>query len=298
MHFFRLIAALVLSCVCASATSRASETLVERGRYLVTTILACGNCHTPKDTQGRPVANMELAGGGLSFDTPAFTATAANITPDRDTGIGGWSDDDIKRALVEGVRPDHARLPGTPLAAVMPANFYKALTPRDLDAVVAYLRSVPPRRNEIALPDYKMPVMRQPYPGAEQPYSEASLADPVTRGRYLATIGHCMECHSAFVKGAPDYVTGLGKGGRMFLPTMVRGLPASWDGSAAKNITSDREAGIGAWNDAEIERAITKGISRDGRILKPPMAVTWYAGMTAADLSALVAWLRTVPPLK
>jgi hypothetical protein len=81
---------------------------------------ACGNCHTSKTSDGKPVSGKELS-GGVSFTTPAFNATAANITPDRETGIGTWSDDDIKRALTEGVRPSHAYLPSVPLAAVMPA---------------------------------------------------------------------------------------------------------------------------------------------------------------------------------
>jgi mono/diheme cytochrome c family protein len=282
----------------AAAGSAAAETLVERGSYLANTIMACGNCHTPKAADGTPLPGRELAGGGVSFDTPAFAATAANITPDRETGIGSWSDTEIKRALTEGVRPEHARLPGVPLAAVMPANFYKALTPHDLDALVAYLRSVPPVRNEVAAPVYKMPVSREPYPDAERPYTEEMLRDPVTRGAYLATIGHCMECHAAFVKGTPDYRTGLGKGGRPFPPSLVKGFPASLEGSVAKNVTAHPTAGLGAWSDGEIKRAITQGVSRDGRPLKPPMAIAWYARMTDADLDATIAWLRTLPPLE
>lgn len=77
----------------------------ERGSYLVNTIMACGNCHTPKDSAGMPIAEKELS-GGLST-TPAFNATAPNITPDKESGIGGWSDADIGHALVNGVRPQH-----------------------------------------------------------------------------------------------------------------------------------------------------------------------------------------------
>jgi hypothetical protein len=77
----------------------------------------------------------------------------------------------------------------------------------------------------------------------------------------------------------------------------VKGFPNTWE-AVAKNITSHPTSGIGAWSDAEIKRAITQGISRDGRVLKPPMAFAWYANMTDADLSAIVAWLRTVPPLE
>ena len=78
----------------------------------------------------------------------------------------------------------------------------------------------------------------------------------------------------------------------------MKGFPKTWEGSVAKNITSHPTSGIGAWSNAEIKRAITQGISQDGRVLKPPMAFAWYANMTDADLSAIVAWLRTVPPLE
>ena len=275
-----------------------AETPIERGGYLVNTILACGNCHTPKTANGLAIVEKELSGGGLSFTTPAFSATASNITPDRETGIGDWSDLDIKRALTEGVRPAHGRMPGAPLAAVMPVGFYKALLPRDLDAIIAYLRSVKPVRNEVRDPQYTAPVRRDPYPDAEAGFNEASLRDPVGRGAYLVTIGHCMECHSVWRRGVSDFKSGLGGGGRPFGPTLVQGFATGWQGSTAPNITSHPVKGIGGRSDAEIERAITQGLGRDGGALKPPMPFAWYAGLTEADLQAIVAWLRTVPPLE
>ncbi len=274
-----------------------AQTPLERGNYLVNSIMACGNCHTPKDASGQPIGAEEFS-GGLSITTPAFSAVAANITPDRETGIGDWSDDEIKRALIDGSRPNHGRLAGTPLAAVMPAGFYKALLPRDLDAVVAYLRAVKPLRNAVKTPEYKLPVHRDAYPDAEKGFTQGDMADPVRRGAYLATIGHCMECHSAWSRGVSDFQHGLGKGGRPFGPTLVQGYPASWQGSVAPNITSHKEKGIGAWTDGEIKRAITQAVRRDGTPLKPPMAYTFYARMTDADLNDIVAWLRTVPPLE
>ena len=268
---------------------------VERGRYLVTTILACGNCHTPKAADGRPVSGRELAGGGLTFDFPFFTGTASNITPDRETGIGAWSDEDIKRAITAGQRPSHGRLAGVPLAPMMWVNFYKALVPADLDAVVAYLRSVPPVRNALALPDYKRQVPRETYPDAERGFTNADLQDRTRRGAYLATIGHCMECHTPAREGKTRYEDGLGQGGKAYGPAMVKGYPFDWPGAVARNITSSPVAGLGQWSDDEIKRAITQGISRDGRMMQPPMGFYWYAGLTPADQDALVAWLRTVP---
>jgi hypothetical protein len=276
-----------------------AETLVERGDYLVNTIMSCGNCHTPKDATGKAVSELALSGGGLTFDNPVFVVTSPNITPDPETGIGNWSDSEIKRAVIEGARPDHARLPGVPLVPPMFVNFNKALTARDLDAVVAYLRTVKPVRNAVPTPEYKKQFVRVPYPDAEKTYTDDALKDhPVTRGAYLTTIGHCMACHSSIINGQLNYTTGFGGGGRHFGPSTEKGFPNTWEGSVAKNITSHPTSGIGAWTDAEIIRAITKGISRDGRVLKPPMAFAWYADMTDADLSAIVAWLRTVPSLE
>src|ERR1700687_6230629 len=154
-------AVLLATCGSASADSPA-----ERGDYLVNTIMACGNCHTPRDAAGKAIAGQALSGGGLKFTTPAFIATAPNITPDVETGIGSWSDTEIKRALVEGMRPDHGRLAGAPLAAIMPANFYRALLADDLEAIVAYLRTVKPIRNEAPDPVYKAPVRGDYYPDA------------------------------------------------------------------------------------------------------------------------------------
>ena len=263
-----------------------AESPVERGAYLVNTILACGNCHAARDANGQIIADKGLAGGRV-FATPAFSVATSNITPDVETGIGSWTDAEIKRALVEGIRPDHHRLPGVPLAAIMPANFYKALLPEDLDAIIAYLRSVKPVYNEVASPEYKAPIHRDPYPDAENGFSKSTFTDPVRRGAYLVTIGHCMECHTPRSRGVSDYRAELGHGGREFP-----------EGSKAPNITSDRTVGIGGWSDQEIARAITDSIARDGRMLKPPMGFSYYAGLKGADLGDIIAYLRTVPPLQ
>jgi mono/diheme cytochrome c family protein len=285
--------ALLLGVSSGAKAAEKAESPTERGAYLVNTIMACGNCHTPRDGDGKPIADKALS-GGLTFNTPAFVATATNITPDKETGIGSGSDAEIKRALVEGSRPDHGRLAGVQLAAIMPANFYKALLPDDLDAVIAYLRSVKPIRNQAPDPVYKVSVKRDPYPDADTGFSKAVLADPVRRGAYLVTIGHCMECHSAWSRGVSDFKAGLGRGGRAFPPR--EGAPEGTPGSIAPNITSHPTTGIGAWSDGEIVRAITQGIGRDGRPLKPPMAYGYYAALKAADLADIVAYLRTVPP--
>ncbi|MGA7805177.1 c-type cytochrome [Bradyrhizobium sp.] len=270
-----------------------AESTVSRGAYLVNTILACGNCHTPRDADGGLIRDRALS-GGLTITTPTFTATAPNITPDRETGLGDWSEAEIRRALIEGIRPDHGGLPGVPLAAVMPIGFYKALLPDDLAAIIAYLRTVKPVRNKVAEPVYRAPVHRAPYPDAEAGFTKADFSDPVRRGQYLVPIGHCMECHSTFSAGSSDYRGGLGRGGRPFGPALIQGLGSEWRGAVAPNITSDPAAGIGRWSDTEIDHAIRQGIARDGRRLNPPMAFVFYAGLTDADVGDIIAYLRTL----
>ena len=257
-----------------------AQTPGERGNYLVNTVLTCGNCHTPKGPTG-DIADKAFS-GGLSWDEPPFKVTASNITPDKETGIGTWSAADIKKSLRTGVRPN-----GVPLAAIMPTGFYEIMTEADMDAVVAYLQTLTPISNKVPDPVYKMNAPRQVFPGAEKPMPASAMSDTVTRGFYLATIAHCMECHTPMEKGVRDFTGKLGIGGFEF--------PGPWGVSVSRNITSSKTKGVGNWTDAEIKRAITEGVSRDGSPLKPPMGYPYYAHVTDGDLDAIIAWLRTVP---
>jgi len=114
------------------------------------------------------------------------------------------------------------------------------------------------------------------------------MRDKLKKGFYLVTIAHCMECHTPMEKGQRLWTTRLGTGGFDF--------PGPWGVSTSRNITSSKDKGIGNWTDAEIKRAITTGVSRDGSHLKPPMGFSYYATLTADDLDTIVAYLRTVPP--
>jgi mono/diheme cytochrome c family protein len=276
----RLLA--VIGAIALSLPAARAETPVERGAYLVGTIMTCNNCHTPMGPNG-PIFDKALS-GGLTFDVPPFKVTASNITPDRATGIGAWTDKEIKNTLRTGIRPN-----GIMLAGVMPSGFYGILSDSDMDAIVAYLRSVKPIGNAVPAPVYHMVApQREVFPGAETPMQDGGGDSKVRHGLYLATIGHCMECHTPFAKGRHDFAARLGAGGQDF--------PGPWGTSVSRNITSDPEHGFGKWSDAEIKRAITQGISRNDTKLLPPMGFPYYARMTDADLDALVAWLRTVPP--
>ena len=270
----------MLAVLAASTSAAFSQSPVERGSYLVNSLMTCHNCHTPIGPNG-PQFDRALS-GGLRFNDPAFEVTAANITPDPETGIGKWSADDIKKTLATGVRPN-----GVPLAPAMPTAFYRVLTARDIDGIAAYLKSVQPVSNRVAAPVYREVVAREDVPGAGQQMSEADFGDKVKHGFYLATIAHCMECHTPETGGRHDFSL-LGKGGREF--------KGPWGVSISRNLTSSKSAGLGNWTDAEIKRAITQGLDKDGSKLKPPMGFGFYAKMTGSDLDDVVAWLRTLPP--
>lgn len=234
----------------------AQSDLVKRGDYLVNGLLACGNCHTPKGPSG-DIMDKAFS-GGLSWDEPPFKVTAPNITPDTESGIGKYADDELKRLLRKGIKRDGKRV-----AMVMPSGFYEIMTDRDLDAVIAYLRTLKPIKNAVPDPIYKMEQGHPIQPGGERPYSEAMLNDRLKRGFYLTTIAHCMECHTPMGQHGRDFNGKLGAGGAEF--------PGPWGVSVSRNITSSKTSGIGGWTDEDIKRAITRGISKDGRKLSPPM---------------------------
>lgn len=256
-----------------------AETLLERGAYLMNSVAVCGNCHTPKGPQG-DIPGMELAGMENVFVVPEMTAHAPNITPDAETGIGGWTDEQIIKAIRDGVRPD-----GTIIGPPMPVARYRDLSDRDVRALVAYMRSVEPVRNSIPKSVYNVPLP----PGYGPPVvsvPEPSRTDQLAYGAYLAgPVAHCTECHSPMGPQGPDLENNLGAGGME--------IPGPWGVSVSANITP---TGLSQWSDAEIKRMITTGTRPDGSPMMPPMPYAAYATMTAEDLDAIVAYLRSLPP--
>ena len=264
----RLLTALLIgTLVILSAGTAVSEALIERGAYLVNGVMACANCHTPRDGNA-PILSKALAGGRV-FDTPAFKAFSSNITPDKDTGIGGWSDIELKKFMTTGARPS-----GVPVAPIMPSAFYKVLTPRDLDALVVYLRSVAAVRNEVPPSDYRKAFTDEAAPFAERQMTDAEMSDPVKRGMYLCHAGPLPRMPHAGRRRRPRLQEAAGgrAAGRFQVPGELR----------SSNITSHKTVGLGSWSDDEIKRAITQGVSRDGSRLKPPMAFAAYARISGA----------------
>lgn len=265
--------ATLLAASCATALADAR---LERGRYLVESIAGCGNCHTAQGPNG-PLPGKALAGGLPFADLGAF---AANITPDRDTGIGTWTDAQIALAIREGRRPD-----GSLIGPPMPFELYRSISDNDLAAIVAYLRSVPAVKNVVAKSQYRMPLPPAWGPPVGK-VADVSPSDKLAYGRYLAgPMGHCIECHSTpSPQGPPDMGKGLGAGGMQF--------HGPWGTSVATNITP---SGLKRYSDAELKKIISTGVRPDGSRLKPPMGTGYYARMTQPDLDALVVYLRSLP---
>ena len=266
---------------CTLARPSPERQAVERGRYLVEGLGACGNCHTPKGPDGT-LPGRHLA-GGFEIAEEFGVAISSNITPDVATGIGAWSDAEIIRAIREG-RGRDGRLLGPP----MPFYWYAWLTDTDVQAIVAYLRTVPTVANAVPRGRYVVPLPPSWGPRRDS-VPDVPTDDPVRYGSYLAgAVAHCLDCHTPrFPDGRLDLAR-LGAGGSAF-----RG---PWGVSYAANLTPDPETGLGRWTDSEIVASIHGARRGGGRVL-PPMPVDYYArGVSASDLNALLSYLRRLPP--
>ena len=259
-------------------TGALAETPLERGTYLVRSIAACGNCHTPKGPDG-DLPGMELAGMTYKDSEGKVIYQFPNITPDLETGVGGWTHEQLVVAIREGIRPD-----GSVMKGIMPFELYRQLSDADVKAIAAYILSVPAVRNEISGPEMGEP-LSVGKDVAELTVAAVSRDDPVAYGAYLAgPIGHCIECHTPGSHGKFDYANNLGAGGRLFV--------GPWGESVASNITP---TGLSRWTDDEIKTMISKGMRPDGSPMLPPMGYSYYANISDTDLDAIVAYLRSLP---
>lgn len=256
--------------------------LIARGEYL-TKAADCAACHSVPG--GAPF------GGGLSFKLPFGTIYSTNITADRETGIGTWSDDDFVRALHQGIAKD-----GTHLYPAFPYTSYTGMTRDDAVAIKAYLFSLTPARapahaNDLSFPfnqRWTLALWNLAFLHAQRFHYDAQLSAQENRGLYLATaLGHCGECHT------PRNAGFAMKESAQLSGTIVNG----W---RAYDITSNKRSGIGSWSDAQLVEYLRTGHTDGHGSATGPMGevvANSLQFLSPEDLKAIVAYLRAVKPI-
>ncbi len=283
---------------------------VERGEYIVAAVAACGDCHTPRNKDGSFDTTRLLAGN------PAFAdilpdvedmglVPTKNLTPDAKTGLGDWTDEEIKNAFLNGIDDE-----GNDLFAIMPYYVLHNMSDEDADAIVAYLRSIPaveqaiPEREELGFPV----VAADPVPAENIPDTTLEASDPdyeaAVQGKYLAgSIGVCMECHTAATKPGtpvPIDIEALFAGGRVFVSEEL-GLPVPPfpDEIISRNVTPDK-TGIQGFTAEQVRTVLKQGTDDDGEGICPPMPVGpmgAFGNLTDEDALAIGVYLTTIAPV-
>jgi mono/diheme cytochrome c family protein len=265
----------------------ASAAEVARGKYIFGATGGCG-CHT--------VPKGPINAGGRRYDGPFGTVFATNITPDRQTGIGTWTDEQIITAIRLGRRPNGERL-----LPVHPFTVFNGMAEEDLKALVAFLKTTPPvnRANQpkkITVPLFEsvfLPTWLAAFAPKETPPPKAPTSG-VPRGEYLVrAVGHCGECHS------PRTMTMATDNSRF-----LAGNPKGPEDQAMPNITPDPDTGIGKWSVEEIAEYLGSGNKPDGDVAGGLMAevidgtLSGYKDLTKADRVAIAQYLKSIPPIK
>jgi mono/diheme cytochrome c family protein len=271
-------------------TTRQFESTPERlrrGDYLVNAVMHCMGCHSKYGDAKPPVLLSKPGAGDIFFAAGGIRVVAPNITSDRETGIGKWSDDAIARAIREGIAAD-----GSALVPVMPYEHFRQLSDEDLASIVVFLRTLPPVHNE--LPLSKIPflfarlIQAVPQPLTE-PVAEPDLSTSVKRGAYLAEIGTCDDCHTP---RNPKFqpIAGMEMAGG----NSITDGSGRWLASSA-NLTPDA-SGIGYYDEALFIQTMRTGAVR-ARPLNGVMPWWIFRNMTDDDLKALFAYLRSLKPV-
>jgi mono/diheme cytochrome c family protein len=276
---------------------------LQRGSYLVNNVLYCGACHTTREhgnTLTEPERTDAYLGGGNIYDDKAIGVVwVPNITPDVETGIGSWKDDEILRVLRDGVAKDgHFLLP------LMPFSAYQYLSDDDARAVVAYLRTVPAYKQTRPRQENKLGFMpkllfkiigvqmhNKPIAGVAPP----DRANKHEYGHYLLRVAACGDCHSLAEKGPRPETDPMAFAGSE-VPFEDPGLGKVY----ASNISGDAETGLGRYGADAIKQALRNGTRLDGKKLAPPMSILipHLSGMTEDDIDALVSYIKTLPAAK
>jgi mono/diheme cytochrome c family protein len=260
---------------------------VDRGKYIVEGVAHCFMCHSDLDwkTPGTAIVKDRKGAGHKWADFGLPFLFAPNLTPDKETGAGRWSDEILARAIREGVGHDGRRL-----FPIMPYMKFAKMSDEDLASVIAYLRTLQPVRNEqpvTQLPD-EIKNHLPPHQPITTAVPEPDMSDPVRRGEYLVTLANCDECHTPRdEKGRP--LPGLEFSGG----SVMKG---PWGEVATANITPDA-SGISYYDEALFIETIRTGQVK-ARKLSSLMPWGFFRSMTDDDLKAIFAYLRTLKPIR
>ena len=276
------------------------QKVIAKGNYLANHVAACIHCHSQRDFNkfSGPVIPGTEGGGGSVFDNKIAdfipgVLYGKNITPDNETGIGTWTDDEILRAVTQGIRKN-----GDTLFPLMPYASFNRMAKEDLLSIIAYLRTLKPIKNKIPERQLMIPIsMAYPAPALQASVDgnvRPPESDPVKYGEYLVTAADCLGCHTPFVKGQPDFSRTFAGGNLFTFP----GFKVN-----SSNITPDSTTGLGTWTE---ERFLTKftvcreeaGYNFNPGTQNTVMPIVDFAGMTDGDLKAIYAYLKTVRPVK
>ncbi len=258
-----------------------------RGEYLAKGLSGCVDCHSPHDwtTPAAEADETQLCAGtpfaGEGFPGQVF---APNLTPDLETGAGAWSDDQLARAIREGIGHD-----GRTLFPLMPYEHFRHMPDEDVASVVVYLRSLPPVRHSVPLTQIDSPVkylMRDAPQTITAPVPAPDLSTPAKRGEFLVDMAVCAECHTPQVKGRFDST-------RMFAGGVQ--LKGPWGDVKSANLTPD-PSGISYYDEALFLSAMKTG-KVGARTLNPIMPWASFRNLSDDDLKAMFAYLKTLKPI-
>lgn len=267
--------------LCTAQTHATAQGSVKVGEY-VAKAAGCVGCHTDTKPGSVPFA------GGRALATPFGTFYGPNITPHRETGLGAWSEDDFRRALRRGERRD-----GSHYFPAFPYPSFTGMTDADIRDLWAYLRSLAPtnqanREHQLRFPfgsRFLVTLWKWLFFTPGSSVAAAQPASDVNRGAYLVQVlGHCGECHT------PRNFLGGPKSGSLFAGAKIA------EGKVP-NLTPTR---LKKWTDAGVKEYLLTGTTPDGDIAVEPMSeviTNTTSQLRAEDLAAIIAYLRSLPPL-
>ncbi|MBM61711.1 MAG: hypothetical protein CL484_02040 [Acidobacteria bacterium] len=260
----------------------------QRGWYIAEAVVDCQGCHTRRDPPDFSIpAEAEWSGGELFGEAWLMPGDLVppNLTPDKETGLGNWTTQQIKNAIRNGVNRDGERL-----FPLMPSHLYQVMSDRDLDALVYYLQSLPERKQPNDKKT-KLKIKRSDISPLPTPTNVPEPPnDPIERGKYLLTLGNCLSCHSPTLKGQIIEERYLA-GGVVINTHFGVMLPP--------NITPAEKTGIGGYKKEEFMRLMREGITRKGvQVMLNYMPWYVYKKMTDEDLNAMYEFLMSNPPIE